>query len=258
MQGRPKSRREIRARGQNMLVSEKIADRLVDASEITSEDTVLEIGAGTGMITKRLAQKAKSVISFEIDDRLFHEVKRILSFRNVDIRLGDAFKSADEIRFDVCVTSLPYSESLKFIKWLSLRSGTFRSCVAIVQSEFADKISSESGKRSYRAISVIAQNSFEIERLFSVQREEFDPPPTVLSEAIRLTPRKDISQPFFDAKRMAITNQLFSFRGRLLSAAIKKLARRKDSLVISRELLKTRVEDLTPSEFAVLIPKLEL
>jgi len=258
MQGRPKSRREIRARGQHMLISESIADRLVDASEITSEDAVLEIGAGTGMITRRLVQKAKSVISFELDEQLFDEAKTILSPRNVDIRLGDAFKSADEIRFDACVTSLPYSESLKFIKWLSLRSGTFRCCVAIVQSEFAQKISSESGKSSYRAVSVIAQNSFEIERLFSIQREEFDPPPTVLSEAIRLTPRKDISQPFFDAKRIAITNQLFSFRGRLLSAAIKKLARRNDNLAISKDLLNTRVEDLEPNEIAELVPKLEL
>ena len=127
-----------------------------------------------GMITKRLCAMGKNVISYEIDNQLFEKATQTLSScNNLELNLGDAFSPSNEVHFDVCVTSLPYSESLRFVKWLSLRSGGFKRCVAIVQSEFAEKISSVPGSDPYRAVSVIAQDSFEIESLFPILREEF-------------------------------------------------------------------------------------
>jgi 16S rRNA (adenine1518-N6/adenine1519-N6)-dimethyltransferase len=241
-----------------MLISEVVADRVVEEGQITNRDVVLEIGSGVGMITKRLAQKAKRVVSYEIDSQLFEEASNLLSSsKNVEMKLGDAFSPSNEDRFDVCVTSLPYSESLRFVKWLSLRSGSFKRCVAIIQSEFAKKISSKTGMDSYRAVSVIAQNSFVIERLFTINRDEFEPPPKVLSEAVRLTPSTIFDQPFFDSARISLVNQLFSFRGKLLSTAIKKMLEPKLKQRFPEELLKTRIEDLTPSEVGELIIEIE-
>ncbi len=257
MQSRLKSRQQIRARGQHMLISEEIADRFVNAAGIANDETILEIGTGTGMITKWLCTIGKKIISYEIDRQFFEKASQHLSsYGNLELKLGDAFSRSNEVRFDVCVTSLPYSESLRFVKWLSLRSGSFKSCIAIVQSEFVEKITSVPGSDSYRAVSIIAQVSFEIERLFTIQREAFQPPPKVLSEVVRLTPRKNMQQPFFDSKRISLVNQLFSFRGRLLSAAIKKMEPelRKS---FPEELLTTRIEDFTPDQMVNLILKLQ-
>ena len=127
MQSRPKSRQAIRARGQHMLISEETADRFVDSARISKDETVLEIGTGTGMITKRLCAMGKNVIGYEIDNQLFEKASQILSsYNNLELNLGDAFSPSNETHFDVCVTSLPYSESLRFVKWLSLRSGRFQ------------------------------------------------------------------------------------------------------------------------------------
>lgn len=238
-----------------MLLAGVVAERFVRAAELTKEDTVLEIGTGTGMITRLLANLARKVITWEIDQALFQSAARTLAkSTNVESWYGDAFAKENNTKFDVCVTSLPYSESLRFTKWLSFRAGAFRHCVAIVQSEFAQKLTSDSGKDSYRAVSVLAQSSFEIKRLFPITNSSFEPRPSVLSEAVKLTPRQDLQQPFFNAQRMQLLNQLFSFRGRLLSSAAKKIGCQE---TLPKHLLNLRVIDLTTSDFADLIPRLE-
>ncbi|MDG6922753.1 MAG: ribose ABC transporter permease, partial [Nitrososphaerota archaeon] len=74
-----------------MLVSEEIANRLVEEAGISREDVVLEIGAGSGIITKRLAKKAKEVVSYEVDRDLYEHTKRVFSsIENLVLKLGDA------------------------------------------------------------------------------------------------------------------------------------------------------------------------
>ena len=239
-----------------MLLAEEIAERLVGAAELTKSDTVLEIGTGTGKITNPLAKSAGQVTTWEVDPVFFQLATQTLQkFKNVRMLCGDAFSKENTATFDVCVTSLPYSESLRFTKWLSTRTNHFKRCVAIVQSEFVQKLVSTVGSGSYRAVSVIAQNSFIIERLFTIPSHFFDPPPKVLSEAVKLTPRQDIAQSYFNSRRIHILNQLFSYRGRLLSSAAKKIGFKE---ALPEYLLKTRVEDLTPKDFADIIPKLEV
>lgn len=239
-----------------MLVSEAIAERLVKAACITTEDAVLEIGTGTGVITKLLADRARRVLTWEIDEEIFHSTKRTLDkLGNVTMRCGDAFSDENDSKFDVCVTSLPYSESLRFMKWLSARTNIFKHCVAIVQSEFASKLTSNIGMKSYRAVSVIAQDSFHIERLFPIANSFFYPRPRVLSEAVKFTPKQDSEEPFFSERRVHVLNQLFSFRGRLLSSAMKKTGY---SGTLPEHLLNSRIENLPPELFAEIILKLEV
>lgn len=242
-----------------MLTSENTAIQIADAAELSSKDTVLEIGTGKGILTSKLASRALLVVSYEVDRELYGQAHDSLSaHKNVELILGDAFDEvSDSAHFDVCVTSLPYSESLRFMKWLSLRSRSFKKTVAVVQKEFANKLCSASGLETYRAVSVLAQLSFDIERLFSIDRREFDPKPRVISEAIRLVPKQDREQAFFNNERITTLNQLFSFRGRLLSAALKKLVRGASKHSFSNGLHGTRIESLTPDQFADLISAME-
>jgi 16S rRNA A1518/A1519 N6-dimethyltransferase RsmA/KsgA/DIM1 with predicted DNA glycosylase/AP lyase activity len=243
------------ARGQHMLTSAEILDRFVRSCDLTSEMAVLEIGAGRGTITQKLAQSSRYVRSFEIDRRLYEEAKSLLKgYSNVDLVFGDAFSAAVENKFDRCVTSLPYSQSLRFGRWLAINSSMFSSTVAIVQDEFARKIMSPAGESTYRAISVILQSCFDVQELFAVPCNSFDPPPRVGSTAIRLLPRK--IHLAFDRKRIKLMDLLFSFRGRLFSSALKKIAPTVDEDSIPKEIRDKRIERLSTYEFQMIISRL--
>jgi 16S rRNA (adenine1518-N6/adenine1519-N6)-dimethyltransferase len=250
----PSSReRQIRSRGQHLLRSQELVEKFVNSARIEPGDIVLEIGTGKGAITRKLCEVSGKVISYEIDKRLASEAaKSLTTFSNLEIRVEDAF-CPEVYNFDVCVTSLPYSESLRFIRWLSLRSGSFKRCVAIIQSEFMKKIAASSGQKFYRAVSVIAQRSFEFERLFDVGKENFVPEPKVSSVAIELVQRKDLAQPFFTANRISILNMLFSYRGRLLSAFAKKFG----NTPLLAELKERRIETLDPVVISNLVSEFE-
>ncbi|MDA4111262.1 MAG: 16S rRNA (adenine(1518)-N(6)/adenine(1519)-N(6))-dimethyltransferase RsmA [Thaumarchaeota archaeon] len=255
---RHRTSRRIRSLGQHMLVSEEIANKIVDASDVNSNDTVLEIGTGSGMITGKLASRVKNVRSYEVDEQLFLEARSSFSrIPNLEIILGDAFDSKFNEEFDVCVTSLPYSQSLKFAKWLCIRSGKFHHAVAVLQSEFAQKLVAEPGKDSYRAVSVMSQLSFKIERLFSIGREAFDPQPRVTSEAVRFYPRNELGKLEMDETKIRLLNFLFSFRGRHASSALKKINKNSIFRIASIEVLNKRVENLSLEEFSFLLKGIE-
>jgi len=253
-----KRRRRI-SLGQHMLSSNLAADKVVAACNLSPEDRVLEIGTGLGVLTGRLAEKAAFVRSFEIDSQFFVQAKELLSgCRNVEVVKGDAFEHELDTMFDVCVTSLPYSQSLRFVRWVALNSGYFKRSVAIVQLEFADKLLSNPGTPRYRAISVVAQISFEIQKLFTIAKTEFDPPPRVVSQVLRLFPNNNLKQPFFDKNRIHVLDQLFSFRGRLLSSAVRKLTSEGSLSYLSPKILATRVENISATEYSEILPQIEL
>lgn len=241
-----------------MLCSESVSSDLVKCSEIRKGDTVYEIGTGTGQVTKFLATVAQNVITCEIDDRLLSKARENLhGFKNIKFLNGDAFSVPSSApRFDVCITSLPYSRSRDFIEWLAInaRSG-FRSAVAIVQLEFFHKLIASPGSSNYRSISVLAQYFFEIQKLFSVARHSFSPPPHVNSLAIRLVPKNNLLiSHHLTASDLQILNQIFSFRGRLLRTAVRKLSKEPE---IPYWLLNARIEDLPPENFISIIQALE-
>jgi 16S rRNA (adenine1518-N6/adenine1519-N6)-dimethyltransferase len=242
-----------------MLASDVVADNLIAACNVSATDRVLEIGTGLGKLTGRLAEKAAFVKSFEIDSEYYTVVRRSLSrFQNLEVVSGDAFGyELDEV-YDVCVTALPYSQSLKFVRWLALNSKFFKRSIVIVQLEFANKLLSNPGIQSFRAISVIAQISFEIQKLFPIAKTDFDPPPNVVSQALRLFPNDRLKQPFFDITRIHVLDQLFSFRGRRLSSAMRKLSVEGSSSYLSPEILSARIQNISPLEYSEILPQIEL
>ena len=80
-----------KSRGQNFLKDKNVLRKIVEAAELKSSDTVVEIGAGTGVLTTELAKQVKKVISFEIDKKLIPVLQENLKdFKNVEIRNEDA------------------------------------------------------------------------------------------------------------------------------------------------------------------------
>jgi ribosomal RNA small subunit methyltransferase A len=239
--------------GQNFLISRSVADMMIEYAKIRDTDTVFEIGTGTGVLTERLASKAKEVLSFEIDRDLFDSSKfRLAKFRNVKLSLGNALLLPEKTNFDLCISSLPYSLSQRFVEWLAQRANRIRGAVVLVQKEFADKLVSNPGLKNYRSISVICQTQFKIEIISIVDRHSFSPLPQVLSCIVRLTPKQDLPKDM-DHSRIVLIKNIFSFRGRILRAALKELgALGKIAPSLSEELLGTRIEKLTPDDFLVI------
>jgi ribosomal RNA small subunit methyltransferase A len=245
--------------GQHMLVSKTIANQFIDSCNLGQNSRVLEIGSGLGILTQMLAEKAAFVKSFEIDRALFEATERLVSLnKNVTLIQADAFDyDLNNEKYDACVTSLPYSESLRFIKWLALRVSQFKMAAAIVQSEFAKKLTATPGQPSYRAVSVLAQISFKIDILFNVGKDSFNPPPRVESSAIHLIPAPEVSLPFFKEERIWILDFIFSFRGRHLSSALKKLLPGKNVGNIFDDFLAARVETISPRDYVEIIQRTE-
>lgn len=236
-----------------MLISEKIAEQVVSRSGISKEDTVFEIGTGGGMLTKYISKFARSVVTCELDNKLMTKTSGEFShLRNVTFFSGDAFSPPlSDTKFDLCITSLPYSRSRDFLIWLSLHDNRqFKKCTAIIQSEFADKLLAKPGTSTYRAVSAIAQLLFEMKVLMNIRRDAFEPPPEVDSELIEFVPFRNDRLKSFSIAEVKHVNMIFSFRGRLLRSAIRKSSIPENRLsAIPDELVARRVEQLTPLEF---------
>lgn len=234
--------------GQHLLRDAETLDRIVDAAEISAGDVVFEIGAGEGDLTGRLCRYAGRVVAAEVDRVMFEAAEeRLKGYVNLKLILGDGFSV--EWSFDVLVSNLPYSASAKFIGWLAGRR--FKRAVVTVQREFADKVLAENGARNYRAVSVLAQASFHIQKLFDIGRSAFEPPPKVGSTVLLLRPRGSVP---VSRATVSSLKTLFSFRGRRLSAAMRTLFKddpgglKRFEEVFGGELLLRRVERLTVDE----------
>lgn len=199
--------------GQHFLQSKNIAKTIVESAQITSKDTVLEIGTGPGILTPLLCEKAKSVISIEADEKLYSDaILKFSKIPNLEIMFGDGFES--DLDFDIFVSNLPYSQSKRAIEWLAQKK--FKTAVIMVQQEFAEKLMAKN--REIHAISVVADYSFDISKIVKVGKNNFLPPPKVDSLVLQLRPKKQITEKLigsieklFSQRRKTITNIAKSF-----------------------------------------------
>jgi 16S rRNA (adenine1518-N6/adenine1519-N6)-dimethyltransferase len=205
--------------GQHFLKSEKIAENIVAAANLTKNDIVLEIGAGKGILIPFLCKNAKHVISYETDRNLHQNAIMNYKFSNLTLKLGDGFKSKEN--FSVLVSNLPYSKSRDAIEWLAPRK--FSRSVIMVQKEFAEKLETKSTKKR-KAISVIAQSAFDIQPLTKVSKTNFVPQPQVDSVILKLKSKKTVSK-----ELIKTVNKLFSYRRKTLQNIFKQFGKEIDS-----------------------------
>jgi 16S rRNA (adenine1518-N6/adenine1519-N6)-dimethyltransferase len=177
-----------------MLADRRILAKIVSAASTEKDEIVLEAGTGQGILTAELCRCAKHVISYEVDIKLYRRVQErlLFQFKNLQLVNADLFKNEDSHFFDVFISNLPYSRSRDAIEWLSRQK--FKRAILMVQDEFADKLASRPGSKSYRAISALAAHCFAIEKLFKVRRESFEPQPKVQSSIIRIIPINTVTR----------------------------------------------------------------
>jgi len=186
--------------GQYTITNMDLVEKVLDAANLRSTDTVLELGAGFGTITSKLQCIARQLYFCESDENLASETMKKASaegYTNVNHIPGDALV-ANFPRFDVCVSHMPYSLSAPIIFKLIKHRPLWRNCVMFVQREFADALIADPGERNYTRLSMNTSVFFRTERLSRVNGACFYPVPPVESALIRLTPRAPPPQFDFD------------------------------------------------------------
>lgn len=201
----PRPRKQF---GQHWLRSEKALQRILNAAALTPTDRVLEIGPGTGALTRLLLPEVESVVAVEIDrdlgPLLIQKLGRIenflllqADFLGLDLErvLGDLPQQFP----NKVVANIPYNITGPILERLlgtlgSPRQPAFDLIVLLVQKEVADRLCAQPGSKAYGALSVKIQYLATCELVAAVPAKAFFPPPKVDSAVVRLCPRTYASQ----------------------------------------------------------------
>jgi len=231
--------------GQNFLIDNNVAKREVEQAGITSDDIVLEIGPGNGILTNLLAEKAKKVIAIEIDKELFNNLDVP---NNVELINADALKvDFKKLMFNKIVSNLPFQISspvtFKFLEC------NFDLAVLIYQKEFADRMIAKPESKNYSRLSVNVYYRAECEMLNVIPKTCFKPQPKVDSAVMRLVPRLSpafsvIDENFF----FGLTTKLFNHRRKKIKTTLKEY----DVELSDLPYLDMRVEELNPEQIGKL------
>ncbi|XP_020102469.1 ribosomal RNA small subunit methyltransferase [Ananas comosus] len=184
-----------KSKGQHILKNPMLVDTIVQKAGVQPTDVVLEIGPGTGNLTRKLLDAAKSVVAVELDPRMVLELNRRFHATPHASRLkviqGDVLK-CDLPYFDICVANIPYQISSPLTFKLLSHRPVFRCAVIMFQREFAMRLVANPGDNLYCRLSVNVQLLARVSHLLKVGRNNFRPPPKVDSSVVRIEPRRPL------------------------------------------------------------------
>lgn len=181
--------------GQNFLQNENVLNNIAESFSVKDNDKIIEIGPGSGALTKKLVKLGCDVTCFEIDvtlkkflDNIDSKRLKVIYDDFLNIRLSDYFSYDDSI---FVAANLPYYITTPIInKFLSEKY--IPDCmVLMVQKEVAERFSSKPHKSEYGAFTVILNYYFDVEYLFTVGREDFYPVPNVDSAVVRMIKKEN-------------------------------------------------------------------
>lgn len=198
--------------GQNFIEDEALLEQLAALSLVNKEDCVLEIGPGLGALTKPLAQRAKKVVSLEIDHTLIPILAVTLEhFDNASVIQGDVMKTdlsklvsdvfKDEPSLRVAA-NLPYYITTDVLTKLLFELPQAKSIAVMIQKEVGDKLLSQPGDDGYGPLAILCQYYCEVSRALDVPAACFTPPPKVDSSFMVLIRRESKPFPETDEKTL--------------------------------------------------------
>lgn len=189
--------------GQNFLIDDNVIEEIVNSSNITKNDLVIEIGPGLGNLTKNLLEKAKKVVAIELDDRMLNILnERFYLYSNFEIIHEDVLKvnleqlireekEKNEIESVKIVANLPYYITTPIIMKLLEDKLDIESITVMVQKEVAKRLTAMPGEKLAGAITYSVNYYCEAKEVVEVSKDCFIPAPEVDSEVIKLILRKE-------------------------------------------------------------------
>ncbi|MBH9581871.1 16S rRNA (adenine(1518)-N(6)/adenine(1519)-N(6))-dimethyltransferase RsmA [Staphylococcus felis] len=187
--------------GQNFLIDVNIINKIIEASGIDQNTGVIEVGPGMGSLTEQLAKHAKSVVAFEIDQRLIPVLTETLSpYDNVTVINEDILKAdvsqAIERHLSGCdqilvVANLPYYITTPILLTLLEEHLNIDGYVVMMQKEVGERLNADVGAKAYGSLSIVAKYYTETSKVTTVPKTVFMPPPNVDSIVIKLMRRSE-------------------------------------------------------------------
>jgi 16S rRNA (adenine1518-N6/adenine1519-N6)-dimethyltransferase len=241
---------------------------MVDYAELSRDDVVLEIGAGTGNLTNLLAKRAGKVIAIERDRRLFKLLRAELrKHSNVNLIHADALR-IEFPRFDKVVANLPYGISSDIT--FKLLEHDFKLVVLMYQREFAQRLVAQPGSTDYSRLTVNVFYRAQVELLEEVPPSAFIPEPEVTSTVVRLRPRAppfqiadekiffSVVRALFQHRRQKVRNALYHSFEQVFPGTKLGRAERRELIdeKIPKRLVDARVMDLPPEKIGEIANRL--
>ena len=247
--------------GQNFLADPNLLDAILRDAELAPDDVVLEVGAGEGVLTERLATAAAHTHSVELDRGLKEALAPLAARPNVELHWADAMKvdlAALEPAPTAVVANLPYSIATPLLLRTIKELPSVRQWTVMVQREIADRLRAAPGSRTYGGPSVLVQLACEVKLLRTVDPAVFRPRPRIESAILRL--RR--TGPSADEVTRELVRAAFAHRRKSLARSAEHV--RPGSIDGIRAGLRelglsedARAEALAPEHFAALAAKLQ-
>lgn len=244
--------------GQHFLTDLNIARRIADTVDACPGLPVLEIGPGMGVLTQYLVTKPREVKAVEIDR------ESVAYLHETFPTLHDNIIGEDFLRMDlntvfggrpfVLTGNYPYDISSQiFFKMLDNRE-LIPCCTGMIQREVALRMASEPGNKAYGILSVLTQAWYDVEYLFTVDEDVFNPPPKVKSAVIRMT-RNGVTDLGCDERLFKrLVKAVFNQRRKMLRVSLKQLfaGAQPSGEFFTAEVMTRRPEQLTIAQFVEL------
>ena len=183
---------------QNFIIDENIINSIVNKSKVDKETFVIEIGVGAGALTEKLAQNAKNVLCYEIDESLKPILDNKLSnFNNITIKYIDFLKSnvvndIKEYNYKklYVIANLPYYITTPIIMKIIDSNISVDKIVVMVQKEVGDRFRAEPNSKDYNSLSIYLNYYFDVRKIMDVSRNVFMPKPNVDSIVVEFSKKE--------------------------------------------------------------------
>ena len=242
--------------GQNFLIDENIKRKIVNSADVCDDSLIIEVGPGSGAITKYLVKFGVPVIAFEIDERLKSDLESI-DADNLEIIFQDFLKvdldkvlSKYKYKRIHLIANLPYYITTPIITKV-MKETKIDEMIIMVQKEVGDRFKAMPNSREYNSLSVFLQYYFDISKVTLVSRNSFVPKPNVDSIVVKFTRKESLLEVkdldfFFKFVRDAFTQKRKNLRNNLKNYDLLKI---QNALILINKDLTFRAEQLSLEDF---------
>jgi len=182
--------------GQNFLIDSSVIKNIVDIINPQDEDKILEIGPGLGSITFPILDKINKIDVIEIDPDMVGFLSNSNYSKKINIHTNDILEIHDSFfkNYNKIVGNLPYYISTEILIKICNINNKNKKIYFMLQKEVAERISSPPGNKIYGRLSIIIQYFYDVEKLFDVAPNSFNPPPKINSSIVELIPKKEFKE----------------------------------------------------------------
>ena len=217
--------------GQNFLIDKNIINKIISIAAIKENQTILEIGAGSGNLTEILAiNRTNKVYAIEKDKKLsLYLKKKFQKFENVNVINDDIFNIIERNNLGqnvIVIGNLPYNISTQVLASLIMLKKWppwYKILILMFQKEVADRIIAKAHSKNFGRLSILADWRLDIKKNFDVSKNCFFPKPKINSTVLSFKPKKKVFNIKNPKNLETVTRILFSSRRKMINKNFLKL-----------------------------------